>query len=110
MAGKNDLAGLLRGLDLIRKALADSQGKELRHMWENSSLKSAAEGVGAKVQENINKGTPVSDLSVSDNAFSSKQGWQNAGKYETFPWPQQQILENTSKYWSIELTTLEFIH
>ena len=67
MARRNDLSGLLRGLDLIRKALVDSQGKELRHMWENSSLKSAAEGLGAKVQENVNKGPQVSDLTVSEH-------------------------------------------
>ena len=65
MAGRNDLAGLIRGLDLVRRALVESQGKELRHMWDNSSLKSAAEGVGAKVQENMSKGGGVSDVPVS---------------------------------------------
>ena len=36
------------------------------------------------------------------------QGWQNAGKYEYFPcW--RNVPVNTGKYWSTELTTLEFI-
>ena len=65
MAGRNDLAGVIRGLDLIRKALTETQGKEMRHMWNNSSLKSAAEGIGAKVQDNFSKGTNVADLPVS---------------------------------------------
>ena len=43
----------------------ESQGKELRHMWDNSSLKSAAEGVGTKVQENLSKGGQVTDVPVS---------------------------------------------
>ena len=67
MAGRNDLAGLIRGLDLVRRALVESQGKELRHMWDNSSLKSAAEGVGARVQENLSKGGGVSDVPVSSS-------------------------------------------
>lgn len=69
MAGRNDLAGLIRGLDLVRKALSESQGKELQHMWSNSSLKSATEGIGSKVQENL-KGGQVGDLPVSSYCSS----------------------------------------
>ena len=39
MAGKGDLAGFLRGLRLIRQAVVESQGKELGHAWQNSSVK-----------------------------------------------------------------------
>ena len=73
MAGRNDLAGLIRGLDLIRRALVESQGNELRHMWDNSSLKSAAEGMGTKVQENISKGGQVTDLPVRNYELTSLQ-------------------------------------
>lgn len=72
MAGRGDLAGFLKGLNLIRRSLVETQGKEIKQAWDNSSLRSAAENAGAKVQENINNGQsvnlvdiPVSHLSIS---------------------------------------------
>lgn len=53
MAGKNDIAGILKGLNLIRQAVFESQGRELRHTWNNSSVKSAAEELSTKLQDGI---------------------------------------------------------
>ncbi|WAR20206.1 COQ8A-like protein [Mya arenaria] len=61
MAGRGDLAGFLRGLGLIRQALSETSGKELRHAWENSSLKSAAEQAGSSLQDITSKGTVKND-------------------------------------------------
>lgn len=80
MAGRGDFAGFLKGLSLIRRALVETQGKEIKQAWDNSSLKSAAENAGAKVQENINNGQsvnladiPVSHLSFEDSKINHKK-------------------------------------
>ena len=59
MAGRGDLAGFLKGLDLIRQALVEMQGKEVNQAWNNSSLRSATEGTGSILQENISNGQSV---------------------------------------------------
>lgn len=59
MAGRGDLAGFIKGLSLIRQALVETQGKEIKHAWNNSSLKTAAEQAGTKIQENMNNGQSV---------------------------------------------------
>ncbi|XP_045184987.2 atypical kinase COQ8B, mitochondrial-like [Mercenaria mercenaria] len=53
MAGRGDLAGFIKGLSLIRQALVETQGNEVRRAWNNSSLKTAAEKAGSNIQENI---------------------------------------------------------
>lgn len=63
MAGRGDLAGFLKGLGLIRQALTETQGKELKHAWNNSSLKSAVKQAGAKIQENLSN---ESSLNVAE--------------------------------------------
>ncbi|KAL3874885.1 hypothetical protein ACJMK2_037841 [Sinanodonta woodiana] len=50
---RGDLAGFLRGLQSVTRALIDLQGKELQQGWNNSSIKSATEGLGYKVEESI---------------------------------------------------------
>jgi uncharacterized membrane protein required for colicin V production len=50
MARKSDLAGFLRGLEYITRALVETQGPEVKQVWRNSSLKTAAEQVLAKSQ------------------------------------------------------------
>lgn len=66
MAGRSDLAGFLKGLNLIRLALAETQGKEARHAWNNSSVKAAAEQVAEKIQENMSgQGADLSKIPVS---------------------------------------------
>lgn len=59
MAGRGDLSGFLKGLNLIRQALVETQGKEIKQAWNNSSLKTAAEQAGTKVQESMNSGPAV---------------------------------------------------
>ncbi|KAK3611476.1 hypothetical protein CHS0354_032758 [Potamilus streckersoni] len=51
---RGDLAGFLRGLQSITRALIDLQGKELQRGWNNSSIKSATQGLGHKLEETIN--------------------------------------------------------
>ncbi|XP_056021745.1 atypical kinase COQ8B, mitochondrial-like isoform X2 [Ostrea edulis] len=50
MARRSDLAGFLRGLEHITRALVETQGPEVKQVWRNSSLKTAAEKVVAKSQ------------------------------------------------------------
>jgi len=65
MAGRNDITGFLKGLNLIRIALAETQGKEVKHAWNNSSMKSAAGQVAAKLQKNLNgQGPNLSEMPV----------------------------------------------
>lgn len=59
MAGRGDLAGVLRGLSLIRQALIETQGKEVQQMWKNSSLRTAAEQASMKIQERASTGPSV---------------------------------------------------
>ena len=67
MAGKGDLAGFLKGLNLIRHALVETQGKEIKHAWNNSSLRTATERTGSVIQENLSNGQSVnlSEIPVS---------------------------------------------
>lgn len=65
MAGRSDLAGFLKGLNLIRMALAETQGKEMRHAWSNSSVKSAAKQITTKLEENLSgQGADIGEISV----------------------------------------------
>lgn len=50
MARRSDLAGFLRGLEYITKALVETQGSEVKQVWRNSSLKTAAGKVLEKSQ------------------------------------------------------------
>lgn len=72
MAGRGDLAGFFKGLALIRQALVETSGKDLKHAWENSSVKTAAKQAGLKLQENLaNAQAPnVSEITVSTGIFT----------------------------------------
>ncbi|XP_062584284.1 atypical kinase COQ8B, mitochondrial-like [Saccostrea cucullata] len=50
MAKRSDLAGFLRGLEYITRAVIETQGPEIKQVWKNSSLKTAAENVLARSQ------------------------------------------------------------
>ncbi|XP_061173214.1 atypical kinase COQ8B, mitochondrial-like [Saccostrea echinata] len=50
MAKRSDLAGFLKGLEYITRAVIETQGPEIKQAWKNSSLKTAAENVLAKSQ------------------------------------------------------------
>jgi hypothetical protein len=67
MAGRGDLSGFLKGLNLIRQALVETQGKEVKQAWNNSSLRSLAEKTGSTIQENLSNGQSVnlSEIPVS---------------------------------------------
>ena len=67
MAGRSDLAGFIKGLALIRQALVETSGRDLKHAWENSSVKTAAKQAGIKLQENFsNAQAPnVGEITVS---------------------------------------------
>ncbi|XP_052768456.1 atypical kinase COQ8B, mitochondrial-like [Mya arenaria] len=67
MAGRGDLAGFLRGLGLIRQALSETSGKELRHAWENSSLKSAAEQAGSSLQDSLANAKAPNVVDITKN-------------------------------------------
>jgi len=71
MSGKGDIAAMLRGLNMIRQALVESKGKEVKHAWENSSMKTAAKQAGIKLQDSLaNPQTPnVGDVVVSFDWF-----------------------------------------
>lgn len=43
MAWRGDVAGFIRGLESIRRALGEYQGREWQRMWVNSSLRSAVQ-------------------------------------------------------------------
>ncbi|KAK3092647.1 hypothetical protein FSP39_005361 [Pinctada imbricata] len=51
MARRGDLAGFIKGLEYITKALVETQGKEWKQAWQNSSVRSAVEDAGSKAQE-----------------------------------------------------------
>ncbi|KAL4238301.1 Atypical kinase coq8a [Mactra antiquata] len=59
MSARGDLAGILRGLSLIRQALVETQSSEVQKVWNNSSLKTAAEQVNVKFQEGFSNGPSV---------------------------------------------------
>ena len=66
MAGRSDLAGVIRGLRLVFQALSENQGQEVRHTWENSSVRKAVGKVGSRLQDAAaNSDIRASDLPVS---------------------------------------------
>ncbi|XP_052249461.1 atypical kinase COQ8B, mitochondrial-like [Dreissena polymorpha] len=98
MAGRSDLAGFIKGLALIRQALVETSGRDLKHAWENSSVKTAAKQAGIKLQENLaNAQAPnVGEITkkVSDTvtlaytqAAAAASVLQNKGKGTTIPPP-----------------------
>lgn len=53
MSRGSDLAGFIRGLESITKALVETQGPEWRRVWQNSSVKSVISEMGQKSEEII---------------------------------------------------------
>ena len=64
------MAGFLRGLESITRALLEHQGQEWRTVWQNSSLRDVAQGTSRKVEEAISAAVvSQGDLQVSLKAF-----------------------------------------
>ncbi|XP_048259041.1 atypical kinase COQ8B, mitochondrial-like [Haliotis rufescens] len=47
----SDLAGFIRGLEFITRALVEHQGKACQRVWTNSSIRTAAQDAGINVED-----------------------------------------------------------
>ncbi|XP_074662126.1 atypical kinase COQ8B, mitochondrial-like [Tubulanus polymorphus] len=83
MSRFSDVQGILRGFNAIAKALCTHQEKELRHIWRNSSLRTAA-------QDCLNK----AEDKFSDSLIGN-QGPKNSiiDRMTVFPAQAQALLE-----------------
>ena len=51
----SDATGMLRGLQLVGRASANHQQKELGRIWKNSSVKEGLEKVGVRTEEKFSE-------------------------------------------------------
>ena len=53
MSWSNDLAIIFRGLDKVTRAVATQQQQDVQRLWRNSSMRTAAQNAGVRVEEKL---------------------------------------------------------
>jgi hypothetical protein len=70
MAWQRDLAALIKGLEKVGQALAQTQQKEIARKWNNSSIRTAVKTASVRVEENVsNIITKPPDLKVTKTIY-----------------------------------------